>query len=128
MLYISSLFPCSGVRPFGVSLLVVGWDEDEQRPLLYQCDPSVSFILLHYNCFGILVRDGVFVTIPTIEVFERFHSSIFYFQGTSFPWKATALGRNSMNGKAFLEKRFVLLFCMYWNAKNRFFERLFGIA
>ena len=30
---------CSGVRPFGVSLLVVGYDEDE--PYLYQCDPSV---------------------------------------------------------------------------------------
>ena len=29
-----------GVRPFGVSLLVAGFDED--RPYLYQCDPSVS--------------------------------------------------------------------------------------
>lgn len=32
----------SGVRPFGVSLLLAGWDEDEERPYLYQCDPSVS--------------------------------------------------------------------------------------
>ena len=31
-----------GVRPFGVSLLLAGWDEDEERPYLYQCDPSVS--------------------------------------------------------------------------------------
>ncbi|KAL7055615.1 hypothetical protein AAHC03_022732 [Spirometra sp. Aus1] len=54
-----------GVRPFGVSLLVAGWDHDANRPYLYQCDPS----------------------------------------GTFFPWKATALGKNSMNGKAFLEKR-----------------------
>lgn len=30
----------SGVRPFGVSLLVAGWDDD--RPYLFQCDPSVS--------------------------------------------------------------------------------------
>ena len=29
----------SGVRPFGVSLLICGWDED--RPFLFQCDPSV---------------------------------------------------------------------------------------
>jgi len=29
-----------GVRPFGVSLLIAGWDEDERRPYLYQCDPS----------------------------------------------------------------------------------------
>lgn len=28
-----------GVRPFGVSLLVAGWDID--RPFLFQCDPSV---------------------------------------------------------------------------------------
>ena len=34
-----------GVRPFGVSLLIAGWDEDEQKPYLYQCDPSVSFFL-----------------------------------------------------------------------------------
>ena len=31
----------SGVRPFGVSLLLAGWDEDIQKPYLYQCDPSV---------------------------------------------------------------------------------------
>ncbi|TRZ00447.1 hypothetical protein DNTS_004047 [Danionella cerebrum] len=30
-----------GVRPFGVSLLIAGWDED--RPYLFQCDPSESF-------------------------------------------------------------------------------------
>lgn len=32
-------FQCSGVRPFGVSLLIAGFDED--KPYLYQCDPSV---------------------------------------------------------------------------------------
>lgn len=30
-----------GVRPFGVSILIAGWDVD--KPCLYQCDPSVSF-------------------------------------------------------------------------------------
>ena len=35
--------PISGVRPFGVSLLIIGYDkDDEERPYLYQCDPSVS--------------------------------------------------------------------------------------
>jgi len=55
-----------GVRPFGVSLLIAGWDEDEERPYLYQCDPS----------------------------------------GAYFAWKATAMGKNFINGKTFLEKRY----------------------
>ena len=38
---------CSGVRPFGVSLLLAGWDEDGGKPFLYQCDPSVS---QHWLC------------------------------------------------------------------------------
>lgn len=55
-----------GVRPFGVSLLVAGWDEDDKKPFLFQCDPS----------------------------------------GAYFPWKATAMGKNHVNGKTFLEKRY----------------------
>lgn len=55
-----------GVRPFGVSLLIAGWDEDDNVPYLYQCDPS----------------------------------------GAYFAWKATAIGKNHINGKTFLEKRY----------------------
>lgn len=57
-----------GVRPFGVSLLICGWDND--RPYLFQCDPS----------------------------------------GAYFAWKATAMGKNYINGKTFLEKRLVGLY------------------
>jgi len=53
-----------GVRPFGVSLLIAGWDND--RGYLFQCDPS----------------------------------------GAYFAWKATAMGKNHINGKSFLEKRY----------------------
>lgn len=55
-----------GVRPFGISLLIAGWDQDENCPYLYQCDPS----------------------------------------GAYFAWKATAIGKNHINGKTFLEKRY----------------------
>ncbi|ESO94136.1 hypothetical protein LOTGIDRAFT_189380 [Lottia gigantea] len=55
-----------GVRPFGVSLLMAGWDDFEEKPYLYQCDPS----------------------------------------GAYFAWKATAMGKNHINGKTFLEKRY----------------------
>jgi 20S proteasome subunit alpha 2 len=53
-----------GVRPFGVSLLVAGWDI-HRGPSLYQVDPSGSF----------------------------------------WAWKASAIGKNMINAKTFLEKR-----------------------
>mmetsp|Transcript_8267 Transcript_8267/g.14965 ORF Transcript_8267/g.14965 Transcript_8267/m.14965 type:complete len:236 (-) Transcript_8267:56-763(-) len=53
-----------GVRPFGVSLLVAGFDDE--GPHLYQVDPSGSY----------------------------------------FAWKATAIGKNMVNAKTFLEKRY----------------------
>ena len=53
-----------GVRPFGVSLLVAGYDS-HRGPSLYQVDPSGSY----------------------------------------FMWKASAIGKNGVNGKVFLEKR-----------------------
>merc|ERR1719265_1210802 len=53
-----------GVRPFGVSLLIAGYDDD--GPQLFQADPSGAF----------------------------------------FGWKATAIGKNFINAKTFLEKRY----------------------
>lgn len=53
-----------GVRPFGVSCLVAGYDED--GPQLFQVDPS----------------------------------------GAAFGWKATAIGKNYINAKNFLERRY----------------------
>ena len=54
-----------GVRPFGCSLLLVGYDAEEE-PQLAQVDPSGSF----------------------------------------FFWKASAIGKNMVNAKTFLEKRY----------------------
>jgi len=53
-----------GVRPFGVSLLMAGVDDD--GPQLYQVDPAGSY----------------------------------------WAWKASAIGKNSVNAKTFLEKRY----------------------
>jgi len=52
-----------GVRPFGISLLLAGYDHN--GPQLYQIDPSGSY----------------------------------------FAWKASAIGKNMVNAKTFLEKR-----------------------
>eukprot|EP00123_Amoebidium_parasiticum_P019531 comp26384_c0_seq1/m.47102 comp26384_c0_seq1/g.47102 ORF comp26384_c0_seq1/g.47102 comp26384_c0_seq1/m.47102 type:complete len:235 (-) comp26384_c0_seq1:32-736(-) len=53
-----------GVRPFGVSLLLAGYEGGQ--PKLYQVDPSGSY----------------------------------------FAWKASAIGKNFINAKTFLEKRY----------------------
>ena len=74
-----------GVRPFGVSLLIAGWDEDSETPYLYQCDPSVSsFLACIVLCLSYTVLQGAY-----------------------FAWKATAMGKNQTNGKTFLEKRYI---------------------
>ena len=51
------------MRPFGVSLLIAGYDDN--GPQLFQVDPSGSF----------------------------------------WGWKASAIGKNMLNAKTFLEKR-----------------------
>merc|ERR1719263_891197 len=53
-----------GVRPFGISLMIAGYDDD--GPQLFQVDPS----------------------------------------GAYFGWKASAIGKNHVNAKTFLEKRY----------------------
>ena len=35
-------------------------------------------------------------------------------QGAYFPWKATAMGKNYINGKTFLEKRLVASFMLHF--------------
>merc|ERR1712113_1240037 len=53
-----------GVRPFGISLMMAGFDDN--GPQLFQVDPSGSY----------------------------------------FGWKASAIGKNHVNAKSFLEKRY----------------------
>lgn len=53
------------MRPFGVSILIAGYD-DVSGPALYQVDPTGSY----------------------------------------FAWKASAIGKNMINAKTFLEKRY----------------------
>ena len=47
---ISHSFFLRGVRPFGVSLLVIGFDDD--RAYLFQCDPSGIYIPWHSTAIG----------------------------------------------------------------------------
>ena len=75
----------SGVRPFGVSLLVAGYDD--AGPQLYQArEPGETlfafFGLTHVACCQVD---------PS---------------GSYFAWKASAIGKNMVNAKTFLEKRY----------------------
>ncbi|KAF8359203.1 pas-2 [Pristionchus pacificus] len=41
-----------GVRPFGVSLLIAGWDVEPGKPLLFQCDPSGAYFAWKATALG----------------------------------------------------------------------------
>ncbi|XP_049883495.1 proteasome subunit alpha type-2 [Pectinophora gossypiella] len=45
-----------GVRPFGVSLLICGWDSD--RPYLFQCDPSGAYFAWKATAMGKNFNNG----------------------------------------------------------------------
>ena len=56
------------------------------------------------------------VAIGLISTRFRAHAIPAPFQGAYFAWKATAMGKNHINGKTFLEKRYVLFyFCYVYN-------------
>ncbi|XP_055384405.1 proteasome subunit alpha type-2 [Condylostylus longicornis] len=45
-----------GVRPFGVSLLICGWDND--KPFLFQCDPSGAYFPWKATAMGKNANNG----------------------------------------------------------------------
>ncbi|GMM34581.1 proteasome core particle subunit alpha 2 [Saccharomycopsis crataegensis] len=67
-----------GVRPFGVSLLVGGYDDATLSKKKNEGDPNASGFSLYQ-------------VDPS---------------GSFYPWKATAIGKNSSSAKTFLEKRY----------------------
>jgi hypothetical protein len=97
----------SGVRPFGVSLLIAGYDDN--GPQLYQvCMRSymigpliISFtfaILLFLYHHFVLIKCWVPFFCSSIQVDPS---------GSYFSWKASAMGKNVSNAKTFLEKRYI---------------------
>ncbi|KAF6137233.1 hypothetical protein GIB67_036270 [Kingdonia uniflora] len=81
-----------GVRPFGVSLLIAGFDDS--GPQLYQAAWG-SEILCYLQ--STIIRESTF----SVEAAKMVDPS-----GSYFSWKASAMGKNVSNAKTFLEKRY----------------------
>lgn len=85
-----------GVRPYGVSLLIAGWDDGIEPEVSPQASVEGELPSDEKKPSG--KTGGVLKGGPMLYQVDP--------SGSYFPWKATAIGKSATSAKTFLEKRY----------------------
>ena len=85
----------AGIRPYGVSLLIAGWDDgiEPQPAEVPAAEGEEEEKKAPTGKTGGIIRGG-----PSLYQVDP--------SGSYFPWKATAIGKSATSAKTFLEKRY----------------------